>query len=119
MFGFTENWELRTETPRLVRPEIDCDLCLNFDWRTIQIIWLISPLADGFDRGSRKNWRSPEHFCIPDETFFVNGRFNLHCALSMSKKCVSRIFWLYPPNEKPFGDALRDLDGCDRQPGNT
>lgn len=37
----------------LVRLEVDRDLGLDFDWVSIQIIGLVSPLADRFYRSRR------------------------------------------------------------------
>ena len=92
-----------------VRSEIHRDLRLDFDWHTIQVVGLVAPLADSFQRSARKNGSAAEDFWIGDEALFVNRRFDLHCALSMNRERGLRILWLHPLDQKSLGYALGNL----------
>src|SRR5260370_4867295 len=107
------------QLPFLVCFEVDSDLGLDFDWIAIEVVRFISPLADSFQRGARENGVSTQHFQIGDVTLFVDGRFDLHCALGTNRKRGWRILWLYPLDQQSLGHTLRNSYGCQRRPGNT
>ena len=79
----------------LVCFEVDRDLRLDFDWIAIEVVRLVSPLADSFQRGARENWVSTQHFQIGDVALFVDGCLDLHCTLGANRERGGRIFWLY------------------------
>src|SRR5271167_4207438 len=99
----------------LVRFEINCDLGLDFDGRTIQVVWLVSPLADSFQRSAGKNGVAFKHSWIRDAALFVNRRFDQYRALGVNCERGSRILWLYALDQKSPGYALGDLWGGNRK----
>ena len=89
-----DNLELRDAF--LVCLEFDRDLRLDLDGLAIEVVGLIPPLADSFQRGVRENGVSTEHLQIGDVALFVDGRFDLHRALGVGSERGRRIFGLYP-----------------------
>ena len=105
--------------PFLVRFEVDRDLGLDFDWIAIEVVRLVSPLADSFQRGSRENRVSTQHFQIGYVALFVDGCFDLHGTLGTNRESRWRILWLHSLDEKSLGHALRNSYGCQRRLVNT
>jgi hypothetical protein len=63
-------------------------------------------LADGFHRRLGKSAIPAQHFGIADDALFINGGFDLDCALDMSCERALWVLWLYPLDQKPFRDTL-------------
>jgi len=103
----------------LVCFEVDRNLRLDFDGFAIEVVRLVSPLVDSFQRGARENGVSTEHFQIGDVALFVDGCFDLHCALGTNRERGWGIFWLHPLDQQSLGHALGNSYCCQRRPGNT
>ena len=55
--------------------EVDRDLSLNIDRRTIQVVGLVSPLPDGIHGGVRQHRISLQHLQVDDVSLFVDRGF--------------------------------------------
>ena len=98
--------DVTPDTCFLVCFEVDRDLRLDLYWRAIEVVGLVSPLADGFDSGLCQNGVPTEDFRINDVAVFGNRGFDLYLALGMNREGCLRIPRGYTFDQKSLRDAL-------------
>src|ERR1700690_4120083 len=91
---------------RLLSSEVDSDLRLDLDRFAIEVIRLISPLANGLKSRVCELCRPAQHFWIDDAPFLIDGSFDLHRSLGMGCQRAPRILRFYAFDQQSLQYSL-------------
>src|SRR5438128_5861849 len=86
--------------------EVHSDLRVNFNWLTIQNVWLVAPLLHCVERRLRKQRVSADHVQILNGSVLADNGSQLHCALHPGGTRQRRITRLYLVNDQASGNSL-------------